>query len=53
MLLDMLCVSIAVAVGIIVAFVVMIVTMFNKKVLKWYSKKAKKMTEVIFDEMDV
>lgn len=57
MVLENLCIiammSISVALGVMLAVSLLTVIMFNKKVLKWYSKKAKKMAEIMFDEMEV
>lgn len=40
-----------VALGIILAVVGLIAIMFNEKVLKWYTKKSKKMTAIMIEDM--
>lgn len=40
-----------VALGFMLAFVGLTAIMFNEKVLKWYVKKSKKMTEIMLEDM--
>lgn len=42
----------AVMIGFVLAAILLTVIMMNKKVMKWYIKKSKKMTEMIMEEMD-